>query len=216
MINTLSMKPISLVAFCLGVLFFTGCRKDPVEALDTDERRIYITNRDETVNFAAYQSFSISENVVVVDGSNSQQQLTAADQAFLDAFKAAMQSRGYTLVSKEASPDLGVQVSRIIRTSTGVVSVPDYYDYWDPFYWGSGFGSGFGGWGAPTFWYTTTYQVREGMLAFDLIDLKNAPANNNLKVVWNGLIRGAGINNAASAASQVAQLFAQSAYIKAQ
>lgn len=205
-----------LTALFLGVLMAAGCRKDPVNNLDTDERRIYITNHDETADFGTYKTFSIAEDVVVVDGNTSQHQLSPADQAFLDAFKANMQSRGYTLVTKSDSPDLGAQVSRIIRTSTGVMSVPDYYGYWDPFYWGSGFGSSFGGWGAPTFWYTTTYQVREGMLAFDLIDLKNASSNNNLRVIWNGLIRGAGINNAASAPSQVAQLFAQSPYIKAQ
>lgn len=206
--------------YLLGLLLLsgflvTGCRKDALDSLETEERRIYITNRDESVDFGSFNTFSIANNVVVVDGGNSQQQLTAADQAFLDAFTQAMQERGYTLVDKTASPDLGVQVSRIIRTSTGVMSVPDYYGYWDPFYWGSGFNSGFGGWGAPTFWYTTTYQVREGMLAFDLIDLKNATANNNLRVIWNGLIRGAGLNTAASAQSQVAQLFQQSAYINA-
>jgi hypothetical protein len=210
------MKLTVALSTLLCLLVMSSCRKDPAANLETDERRIYITNHDETAGFGSYRTFSMADNVLVVDGSASQQQLTPADAAYLEAFKTAMQSRGYTLVDKGAAPDLGVQVSRIIRTSTGVMSVPDYYSYWDPFYWDPGFGSGFGGWGAPTYWYTTTYQVREGMLAFDLIDLKNATANNNLRIIWNGMIRGAGLNNATSAASQVAQLFDQSAYIKAQ
>lgn len=210
------MRSTFLLSALLAVLAMAGCRKDPASNLETEERRIYITNQDETAVFSNYRTFSMAETVLVVDGNNSQQQLTDADAAYLEAFKAAMQSRGYALVDKAAAPDLGVQVSRITRTSTGVMSVPDYYNYWDPFYWDSGFGSGFGGWGAPTYWYTTTYQVREGMLAFDLIDVKNATANNNLRIIWNGMIRGAGLNNAASAASQVQQLFNQSAYIKAQ
>lgn len=205
-----------LLFLTLGSVLVQGCRKDPVNALSTEERRIFITNRDETVNFANYNTFSIADNVVVVDGSNSQQQLTAADQAYLDAFRAAMQARGYTQVPRTATPDLGVQVSRIIRTSTGIMSVPDYFGFWDPFMWGGGFGSGFGGWGAPTFWYNTTYQVREGMLAFDLIDLKNAAANNNLRVIWNGLIRGSGLGSATSAGGQVTQLFEQSPYLRRQ
>jgi hypothetical protein len=57
--------------------------------------------------------------------------------------------------------------------------------------------------------------VQEGMLAFDLIDLKNATANNNLRIIWNGLVRGPGINNAETAASQVAQLLEQSPYLRA-
>lgn len=206
---------LTLAALALTCIAATGCRKDPVDALSAEERRIYITNRDSTVNFSNYKTFSMADDVVVVDGNNGNHQLTAADQAFMQAFTEAMQSRGYTLVNKSETPDLGVQVSRIIRTSTGVMSVPDYYGYWDPFYWGSGFGSGFGGWGAPTFWYTTTYQVREGMLAVDLVDLKNAGTNNNLQVVWNGLIRGAGLNSTNAAQGQVSQLFEQSPYIRA-
>lgn len=212
---TLTMNlRITLAALALACIGVTGCRKDPVDALSNEERRIYITNRDSTVNFASYKTFSMAEDVVVVDGSNGSRQLTAADRAFMQAFTSAMESRGYTLVTKSATPDLGVQVSRIIRTSTGVMSVPDYYGYWDPMFWGPGFGSGFGGWGAPTFWYTTTYQVREGMLAVDLVDLKNASTNNNLRVVWNGLIRGAGLNDASAAAGQAAQLFEQSPYLQ--
>jgi hypothetical protein len=207
---------ITLAAFSLALLGVTGCRKDPVEALSTDERRIYITNRDETVNLSSYRTFSIAENVAVVDGSNGgQRQPTAADQAYIDAFAAALQSRGYTRVARNEAPDLGLQVSRIIQTSTGFVSTPDYYGYWDPLFWGSGFGSGFGGWGVPPIWRTTAYQVREGMLGFDLIDLKNASGNNSLRIIWNGLIRGAGINDPATAASQVAQLLEQSSYLRA-
>lgn len=200
----------------MSVVAFTGCRKDPANALEAEERRIYITNRDEAANFGAFRTFSIADNVLVVDGNNSRSQLTPADQAYLEAFRAAMQSRGYTQVDRAANPDIGVQASRIIRTSTGIMSVPDYFGYWDPFYWGSGFGAGFGGWGAPPLFYTTTYQVREGMLAFDLIDLRNAQANNNLRVIWNGLVRGAGLNSASTAASQVEQLFLQSPYLRAQ
>lgn len=213
--NPIMNLRITLAALALASIGITGCRKDPVDALSSEERRIYITNRDSTVNFSNYQTFSMAEDVVVVDGNNGNRQLTAADQAFMQAFTSALQSRGYTLVNKSATPDLGVQVSRIVRTSTGVMSVPDYYGYWDPMFWGPGFGSGFGGWGAPTFWYTTTYQVREGMLAIDLVDLKNASTNNNLRVIWNGLIRGAGLNDASAAAGQVTQLFDQSPYLRA-
>lgn len=206
---------ITLAVLTLAIIGITGCRKDPVEALSSEERRIYITNRDQSVSFSGYKTFSIADNVVVVDGSNSgQRPSNASDQAFIQAVTAAMESRGFIRVDRNASPDLGVQVSRIIRTSTGIVSIPDYYGYWDPFFWGSGFGPGFGGWGMPPLWRTATYQVQEGMLAIDIVDLKNAQTNNNLRVIWNGMIRGAGINNANTAASQVAQLFEQSPYLR--
>jgi hypothetical protein len=210
---------ITLAALSLALIGITGCRKDPINALSAEERRIYITNRDESVNFSNYRTFSIADNVVVVNGSSSGQQSSSpADQAFIQAAAAALESRGFVRVERSASPDLGVQVSRIIRTSTGIVSIPDYYGYWDPFFWGGGggFGPGFGGWGMPPLWRTATYQVQEGMLAIDIVDIKNAQTNNNLRVIWNGMIRGAGINNASTAGSQVNQLFEQSSYLRQQ
>jgi len=199
-----------LVALGLGLLA-TSCRKSAIDQIDTDESRIYITNHDTTANFGNYNTYSIADSVLVVNGNSATKQLNATDAAFITAFKTAMQAKGYTLVNKANAPDLGVQVSRIIQTTTGYVTYPDYYGYWDPYYWGYG-GYGYGNpyWGGGI----ASYQIKEGMLGFDVVDLKNVGAGNNLNVVWNGLIRGSGIFNASTAASQVDQLFAQSPYFQ--
>ena len=196
---------IAALAVTFGV---SSCRKDAVSQLSDEESRIYITNRDSAVNFQSYKTYSISDSVLVVDGSNAGKQQNNTDIAFVTAFKAEMQARGYSLVNKDAAPDLGIQISRIIRTSTGLVSYPDYWGYWDSYYWGfPGYGYG------NPYWGVATYQIREGMLSFDMVDLKHAASSNQLKVVWNGMIRGSGIFNANTAASQVQQLFGQSTYL---
>jgi hypothetical protein len=89
------------------------------------------------------------------------------------------------------------------------------YDYWggyggfyDPFYWGYG-GFGYG--------YPQAYglvQNTEAMLSVDMLDLKNAPANRTIRVIWNGLIRGSGIFNNNGITAGVQALFAQSPYLK--
>lgn len=207
------MKPKLLTGLSLLAVLMIGCRKDPMNNLTSEESRIYITNHDSTVNFSSYQTFSIADSVAVVDGNHVSSQFNETDQAFVTALKNNMQQFGYTLVSKSDHPDLGVMVSRIINTSTGVINYNDYWDYYgsyyDPFYWGY---SGYG-WGSPG-WGFATYQVKEGMLSIDMVDLKNAATNNNqIKVIWNGMIRGSGIFNASTAASQVSALFNQSPYI---
>lgn len=206
------MKQRLLWSFFLLTLFAAGCRKDPVNNLSDEESRIYITNRDSGVNFSSYQTFSIADSVVTIDGNNVSAQNDQADQAFIAAVKTQMQQLGYTLVGKGEHPDLGVTVSRIINTSTGVISYDNYWDYYsgyyDPYYWGYG---GYG-WGSPS-WGLATYQVREGLLSVDIADLKNAGSNNQVRVIWNGMIRGSGIFNPATAASQVTQLFQQSSYL---
>jgi hypothetical protein len=201
-----------LSASALLMLALVGCRKEPLNHLSEEESRIYITNYDDQADFSSYQTFSITDSVTVIDNNDVFISHDAVDAAFIAAVKANMQAKGYAYVSKSQSPDLALNVSRIIRTSTGIIS----YNYWDmydsfynPYYWGYG---GYG-YGIPS-WGYATYQVSEGLLSIDMADLKNASTNNNeIKLIWNGTIRGSGIFNATTAASQVNALFVQSPYI---
>lgn len=124
-----------------------------------------------------------------------------------------MQSNGYTLVNKNVNPDLGINVTRIYNTSTGVISYNNYYNnsyggFYDPFYWG------YGGYGYYSPYSYATYSVKEGALSIDMLDLKNAAQKNKIDLVWTGLIRGSGIFNANTAPQQVNTLFNQSSYLK--
>jgi hypothetical protein len=209
------MKSKNVLWLTLLVLdgLFTGCSKDPVANLSDEESRIYITDHDSTVNFSSYRTFSVSDSVAVVNNDGpSGKQLNETDQAFIDALKSQMQSKGYTLVTKNANPDLGINVTRIYNTSTGVISYNNYFDYYggyyDPFYWG------YGGYGYYSPYSFATYSVREGALSIDMLDLRDARANNRINVIWTGLIRGSGIFNASNASNQVKMLFDQSPYLK--
>jgi hypothetical protein len=200
-----------LLFVATAFLTLIGCRKDPQNNLSDEEQRIYITNYDKTASFSTYRTYAIADQVVVVDGSSSSQQSTAADQALMQALDRALQSRGFQKVATNATADVGVQISRIIRTSTGFVTGPDYYSYWDPFYWGygGGWGSGWGGWGPG--YSVIPYEVQEGMLAIDMIDLTN---NSSPRVLWNALVRGPGLASTATVDDIVNKLLAQSLYLQ--
>jgi len=200
---------VSIMALAVG---FTSCSKDPVANLTAEESRIYITNHDSTKNFSNYHTFSISDSVAVLNNGEASKQLNETDRAFIDAVKTEMQNDGYTLVSKGANPDLGINITRIYNTSSGIISYSNYYDYyggyWDPYYWG------YGGYNYYSPYSYATYSIREGALSIDMLNLKDAPATNKIEVIWNGLIRGSGIFNANTAANQVNMLFTQSPYLK--
>ena len=205
-------KTGALLAAAALILSLGACQKDAVSNLSTEESRIYITDHDSTVNFSSYHTYSISDSVAVIDGNQSAKQLDEADAAYIAAVKKYMDGMGYTLVEKSANPDLGVDISHIVNTSTGVVSYPDYwgyYDaYYDPYYWG------YGGYDYYVPYAYDVYTVREGALSIDLLDLKNAASTNKINLVWTGVIRGEGIFNASTADSQVKALFDQSPYLK--
>lgn len=208
------MKKILLMITGLAgfSVLFTSCTKDPVSNLTDQESRIYITDHDSSVNFSKYNTYSISDSVAVIQNGSSQHELNDVDQAYIDAVKKYMTQAGFTLVSKNDNPDLGVDVTHIINTSTGVITYGNYWNdyggYWDPYYWG------YPGYGYDIPYAYSVYQVQEGALSVDILDLKNAPESKNINVIWTGLIRGSGILSTSAADSQVKALFDQSSYLK--
>ena len=205
-------KQLLLAAIAVCTAFLFGCTKDPLNHLNTEESRIYITNSDSTVNFSNYKTYSISDSVVVLDNGASYKDLQPVDQAYIDAVNKYMQQRGYTLVSKSSNPDIGIDVNRIYNTATGYYDYADYWDYydgyWDPYYWG------YGGYGYYIPASYGIYQITEGAMSIDMLDLKNAGSKEKIDVIWNGLIRGEGIFNSANADPIVKALFDQSTYLR--
>ncbi len=197
-----------LIVFTVAIF---SCTKEPLNNLTQEETRIYVTNSDTTVNFGAYKTYSIADSVSVLNDNQSYKDLTPVDQAYINAVNTYMQQRGYVLTDKNSNPDIGIDVNRIYSTSTGYYSYDDYWDeyggYWDPYYWGY---SGYGYYVPASY---GIYQVTEGAVSIDMLDLKNANSKGKIDIVWNGLIRGEGIFDAATADSSVKALFDQSTYL---
>ena len=196
-----------------GFVIASSCTKNPMNNLTEEESRIYVTNKDNNVNFGNYKTYSIADSVTVIDNNRfSGEEATPVDQQVIAAVRNAMESRGYVRVDRTQSPDLGINVSRLYNTTTSVVDLNDYWNgyggYYDPYYWGySGYGYGY-----PS--YYGVVQSTEAMLSIDLLDLKNAAANNNtIRVVWNGLIRGSGVFTSNAITTGVQALFNQSPYL---
>jgi hypothetical protein len=202
----------SLLAVAGTAILYMGCMKEPLDHLTSDESRIYITDHDSAINFSNYKTYSISDSVAVISNGKSSMRLNDVDSAYINAVNKYMAAAGFTLVKNDQQPDLGVDVSHIINTATGVISYSDYWDYyggyWDPYYWG------YPGYGYYIPYAYSVYTIRDGAVSIDLLDLKNAAGNNKINVIWTGLIRGPGIFNANIADGQVKALFDQSPYLK--
>ena len=203
-----------MLLWCTAVVLAAmGCTKDPLNHLSEDETRIYITNYDTSAAFSSYKTFAIADSVALVSNGRLQtREQTSYDAQFIDAVASTLEQRGFTRVTKSQNPDLGVAVSIINNTSTGIVQYSGYGsyfgDYWDPYFWGyPGYSYYF-----PD--YYGTYQISETALSVDMFDLKNGHQANELKNVWSGLIRGEGIFRNENIATQVQALFNQSPYLK--
>jgi hypothetical protein len=198
----------------LFLVALSACKKEPLKNLSDEESRIYISNYDTAALFETYQTFSIEDSVNIIRDDQSQgKQLGAFETNVIAEIRKLMKSRGYTEVDNSAKPDLAINVSRVTNTSTGVFSYPDYWDsyggFYDPYYWG------YPGYDYYAPYLIGIYTIQNGGLEIDLLDLKNATANDNkIKVLWTGLARGAQVFSPANAATEVNALFDQSAYLK--
>lgn len=202
---------LKLMNLMLFIAVFTNCTKDPLKGLTNEESRIYITNKDSSVNFSTYKTYYISDSITVLDNGEPTKDLTALDQAYIDAVNKYMQERGFIKVAKEADPDLGININRIYSTSTGILDNGywgGYGNYWDPFYWG------YSGYGYYVPYAYAVYSITEGAISIDMLDLKNAEVKGKIDLLWTGLIRGQGTFNALNADGSVKALFDQSTYLQ--
>ncbi|MEO6868831.1 MAG: DUF4136 domain-containing protein [Ginsengibacter sp.] len=201
-----------MLGLAVAALIYTGCKKEPLNNLTAEESRIYITDHDSSVNFGSFKTFAVSDSINVIKNGKSEKMVTAEGTAFINAATKYLKQNGYVEVANDQSPDLGVNVNRIINTSTGYISNNDYWDYYgnyyDPYYWG------YPGYGYYSPYSYSVYQIKEGAVSIDLLDLKNASTKNKIEVIWTGLIRGSGIYTSGVADSQVMALFNQSPYLK--
>ena len=210
------MKNLSLAFLALLSFYLNSCVKDPVKNLTEDESRIYVTNYDTTVSFSSYKTFKIADSIAIITNNRLEgRDRTQIDAQFIDATIAALQQRGYVRLANDQTADLAVTLSAITNTNTQLVSYTDYGgyygSYWDPFYWDYPGYSYY----APT--YYGVYETGETALAVDIVDLKNANNNNNqLRVIWSGLIRGSGIFSGRNTTEQINALFNQSTYLVTQ
>lgn len=193
-----------------------ACRENAINDLTPQDQAVYITNRDRSVNFSQYKTFSLPDSVIVESNDSYRPSLTTTESQVVTGVANGLTSRGFQRVSAGQPADLGVAVIRVNKQYTGVASNP--YSYYSS-YWGGGYG-GLGGYGyspySPSYY---TYQVSDQYWEIQIVDLKNRPATGTdqpqLNVIYDATIRGADVTDQQSAAAAVAAIFNQSSYLQA-
>lgn len=207
--RTIRLMLLTVVA----IAALSSCTKDPLDNMTEEESRIYITNRDSTVSFSSYKTYSIADSVTLIDNNRfAGREASSWDLQVISAVQQAMNARGFVRVDRNQNPDLGINVSRVYSTTTSLVDLSNYYGgyggYYDPYYWGYG---GYDYYFPPVYGY---YESTEAALSIDILDLKNASGSQTLKGVWSGLVRGQGVFRNANVQNQVQALFDQSPYLQ--
>jgi hypothetical protein len=209
--------------FCLLLTLAACVAPDPVVDLSVEDKDLYITNRDVSVNFANYKTYAIVDSVVTINKNSSDTigHKSSFSTQILNDVNFELQKDGFVQVGKTQNPDVGVNVS-VLRFTEEVPA--GYFTYTQQ-------GTGYSGYQSTAFWgypgytygipnYFGYYRVDVGSISIEMIDLKSAaanPGNNTLNVIWSALIAGSVTDSTlisnSRIGSAIAASFNQSPYL---
>lgn len=205
--------------FILSAVIWVGC--SPKGAEYYEELDLVYTNYSSQYDFAAQKTYSIPDSVIKITGDD----FTDADgngrpsmvspvygDVIIAELKKNMASAGWTLVNKNANPDV-----ILLPSATTVTNVYYYYDwgYWGWYY--PGYAPGWG-WYYPGYYPPMVTSYRTGSIFVQMIDATPKPSGDNIPVVWsaifNGLAEGSTDNLNARIQTGIGKAFSQSPYLK--
>lgn len=184
------------------------------------------TSYDSTFNFAQVRTYALIDTVLVVQGNNNSNRTYLApdlNDFVISRVENNLNSLGYTrisTISPEQIPDVVIQVSAFSNTSVGA-----YYDSWyNNWGWYQGWNSWYPGTGFGPGWYpsgvTYYYSVTTGTVLLEMVT--PGAADNNTQqfpVVWLGTLNGLlefedNNSNRERIANGIDRAFIQSPYLR--
>lgn len=202
------------------MLMAVGCYPEGAEYVE--ELDVVYTDYDPEFAFSEQSTYAIPDSMVLINsqnfssstGNNSPDIVNPAyANPILDEIKVNMDAMGWTQVDKEEDLDVILLVS-VTRTTNLYYNYDwNYWDWWYP--------GGVGGMG----WYYPRYSpagyisgYRSGTLMIQMINASDMGVNNNVPVVWvgviNGLLEGSTENISNRLIQTIDQVFKQSPYLK--
>jgi hypothetical protein len=163
-----------LIFMGMGLMLTLSCTKYPPDSERLTEDLAILTQYNVKADFNSYKTYYLSTPVMQIKDDGNVPMTGSTAQAALDQIDKDMQSRGFSKVAQNASPDLGIEVTYYQNTTVYTY----YYDWWGyyPYY---------------PYYYPTYYSsYTTGMANIEVMDLKNSTADKRAAVQWNAFIRG--------------------------
>lgn len=205
------MKPFFLLL--AGILLLASCKKDP-DFNKLNDTLLVQTLYDTTAVFTSFKTYSISDTINFVSNLTTQNYWADAQStSIVTQVKTGMASSHYTLIKRTDKPDIAVNVTFIKNIQQSVSYDPYWWDnyYYSSMYWGYSYPYSYGG--------MSVTSIKNTALLIEIVDLKNAQANQKLKVIWSATLTGAFDRSSAENLSMILKAidtsFKQSPYVKA-
>jgi hypothetical protein len=176
-----------VIALFVGTLMVTSCNWGPNALDETRDQILTAAYKQDTVNFAQFQSYAITDSVTVIYHRKKFRVSNDTTSQIIAQVVQNMNKNGYTQVETTDNPNLLVDISYIQRTNT-VVYAGSWND-WD--WWWNSYYYPWSGWYSYYPYYIPTYasSYTTGSLVIELANMTNVSTNKNIPIVWHGVIR---------------------------
>jgi len=200
------MKILKVLSLAAIVFLLTQCYPAGPEYID--EMDLVYSNYDPAYTFTTKKTYAIPDKIMKIDddlvnGDDPNYVKEPYATQLLDKMKVNMASYGWTLVSKDANPD--------------VVLAPVAYMLTTTYYYGGYWGGWYGGWYGWYYPYPVTTSYTTGSLVVNMLDPKDVSADDKKRVVWtfviNGLLEGSTTYFVDRYTKGINQAYIQSPYI---
>jgi hypothetical protein len=161
----------------LMVLTVTACGTQP-QLAELVNDMVVLTNFEETRDYTQYATYAMPlDTIGLISNTSNSDALTNDYAKMITAqIKKNLDQTNHTLVSKDASPDIGVNV--LVVNDLSVFQSVVYPNYYYPSYSGYSGYYGYGGYG-----YIQNNYFQQAVLVIEFVDLKN-PSSGNPPAVW--------------------------------
>jgi len=202
------MKVLKVLSLTAIVFLLTQCYPEGPQYVD--EMDLVYTNYDPATDFTAKHTYAIPDKIMKIDDNL----INGGDPNFvkepyatqlLEKMKLNMANNGWTLVKKDANPDM--------------LLAPVAYELTTTYYYGGGYWDWwYGGWYGWYYPYPVTTSYSTGSLIVTMLDPKNLSPDDKMRAVWgfiiNGLLEGSNTEFTARYSKGIDQAFTQSPYLK--
>lgn len=163
----------------LSILFiislgFLSCEPNP-KTEDLLKGIVVQTDFDEGINFASYSTYTLTLDTLGLISNSFSDTLIINEysEAITQKIKTNLDQRGYSQVSSDQNPDLGVTAFVVYDFSLfQTISYPSYYGgFYSPYY----------GYYYPI---VNTYASNQALLIIQIVDLNQKNTQNQFRVVW--------------------------------
>jgi hypothetical protein len=196
--------------FLAGILLLLSCKKNP-DFDKLNSNLLVETVYDSTVTFNTYKTYAISDTINFVSNLTDQNYWVDNQSAAIIAhIKSKMTNIHFSLVNLADKPDLAVNVTFIKNIQQSVT--------YDPYWWDNSYYGSLWGYSYPYYGYATVNSFSNTAFLIEIVDLKNAQANQKLKIIWNATLTGSfdksASDNLTSILKAIDTSFEQSPYFK--